>query len=536
MAHIVRWDALNGALGQVSAESRYWGRMFNTEQGAALLRIPVATLLAMELPPGAVVIGLEADGREVLYRGDASSVPVVATDPASLMFTQSGLGAVARSVEQELRERVSVTQFAGVDPTGVADSTAGIQAAIDTLTATGGLVNLPRGTFRLGSRITVPGEVGLRGASHMHGGVAATQFELVAAGAGITFSGSGGPTSGDFNLDGNNVATNPFLLTTGAHRSFANLHVHNALEDNVIIREHQNAVFLHLMAQFSGRDNLVLDDSTGGHRFYALLCEQAGRYAVYVTQTNAPAPGAYTVPTHIRFDHALLESNAINSLVHIAKGSALTFVSCRLSSTGVPTWPMIEIAAAAGGYDSFIGCDFVGGSLQSVILVGSGSGVQFDGLCTATGPASVIGNGLGVVEDFALWRLAGGTAYIDPAIANDGDTVNFNSRRCGQILSRRAAARYVLQGQVTGEAGARFRLRADGRLDIGDGTSFTFDTNVYRSAANTLKTDDKFLAALGLGVGNSAAAATPGTVIRKMEVFDASGVSLGFVPIYDAIT
>lgn len=62
------------------------------------------------------------------------------------------------------------------------------------------------------------------------------------------------------------------------------------------------------------------------------------------------------------------------------------------------------------------------------------------------------------------------------------------------------------------------------------------DTNLYRSAANTLKTDDKLITTIGLGVGNSAAATTPGTVTRKMEVFDASGTSLGFVAIYDAIT
>ena len=46
----------------------------------------------------------------------------------------------------------------------------------------------------------------------------------------------------------------------------------------------------------------------------------------------------------------------------------------------------------------------------------------------------------------------------------------------------------------------------------------------------------KILAHGGLGVGNSAAATTPGSVTRKMEVFDASGASLGFVPIYGSIT
>jgi hypothetical protein len=62
------------------------------------------------------------------------------------------------------------------------------------------------------------------------------------------------------------------------------------------------------------------------------------------------------------------------------------------------------------------------------------------------------------------------------------------------------------------------------------------DTNLYRSGADQLKSDDKFIATLGIGVGNSALATTPGTVVRKIEVFDASGSSLGFVPVYNTIT
>lgn len=40
----------------------------------------------------------------------------------------------------------------------------------------------------------------------------------------------------------------------------------------------------------------------------------------------------------------------------------------------------------------------------------------------------------------------------------------------------------------------------------------------------------------GLGVGNSEDADTLGDVVKKMEVFDAAGNSVGFVPIYDEIT
>lgn len=60
------------------------------------------------------------------------------------------------------------------------------------------------------------------------------------------------------------------------------------------------------------------------------------------------------------------------------------------------------------------------------------------------------------------------------------------------------------------------------------------DTNFYRSAANTLKTDGKLITG-SLGVSNAANASTPGNLVKKIEVFDAQGNSLGFVPVYASI-
>jgi hypothetical protein len=88
---------------------------------------------------------------------------------------------------------------------------------------------------------------------------------------------------------------------------------------------------------------------------------------------------------------------------------------------------------------------------------------------------------------------------------------------------------------ATNDTYYRFILYNSGLHEWGPGNAGR-DTNLYRSAENALKTDDKFLAVLGLGVGNSAAATTLGSVVKKMEVFDASGASLGFVPIYNSIT
>lgn len=43
-------------------------------------------------------------------------------------------------------------------------------------------------------------------------------------------------------------------------------------------------------------------------------------------------------------------------------------------------------------------------------------------------------------------------------------------------------------------------------------------------------------AAVSLTAGNSAAGSTPGTCVKKIEVFTTAGVSLGFLAVYDAIT
>ena len=57
-------------------------------------------------------------------------------------------GTVARTVQSKLQESVSVLDF-GADPTGVADSTTAIQAAINSLTA--GTILIPVGNFLTGS-------------------------------------------------------------------------------------------------------------------------------------------------------------------------------------------------------------------------------------------------------------------------------------------------------------------------------------------------------------------------------------------------
>ena len=115
---------------------------------------------------------------------------------------------------------------------------------------------------------------------------------------------------------------------------------------------------------------------------------------------------------------------------------------------------------------------------------------------------------------------------------------NFRTRvdYAAQIACQPAlAADISLSSNVNASTFDHFRLLGDGDMEWGPGTGAR-DTNLYRNGANQLKTDDTFLAGAGIGVGNSAAATTPGTVTDRIEVFDAAGASLGFLAVYDTIT
>jgi hypothetical protein len=84
----------------------------------------------------------------------------------AVAFTQSGAGAVQRTVEGKLRDVISVKDFGAVGD-GVTDDTTAIQAAIDSqYLKGGGTVWFPTGTYLVSNTITVPQRVVLAGESH----------------------------------------------------------------------------------------------------------------------------------------------------------------------------------------------------------------------------------------------------------------------------------------------------------------------------------------------------------------------------------
>ncbi len=106
------------------------------------------------------------------------------------------------------------------------------------------------------------------------------------------------------------------------------------------------------------------------------------------------------------------------------------------------------------------------------------------------------------------------------------------------VRSAPAAGNFVplLTLRQDGDAADRLRVRGDGALFWGTGAALDVATKFGRFGPGLLRADGKLLAAGGLGVGNSVAATSTGKLARKVEVFDAEGRSLGFVPVYSSIS
>lgn len=92
----------------------------------------------------------------LVFQVGIPQLPILAAQNGSGLsgFIQLGAGAVADTVEHELRDRFTVTQF-GADPTGAVDSSAAFAAATAAMSNPGTLI-VPRGSYLLSSEWLIP--------------------------------------------------------------------------------------------------------------------------------------------------------------------------------------------------------------------------------------------------------------------------------------------------------------------------------------------------------------------------------------------
>lgn len=102
-----------------------------------------------------------ADNYSVLVQNSKGVTVYSATDgvsdrlsAAQVSFLQAGTGAVERTAQAKMRDVVSVKDFGAVGD-GVADDSAAVQAAIDTVETLGGTLLFPPGKYLFNSQVTI---------------------------------------------------------------------------------------------------------------------------------------------------------------------------------------------------------------------------------------------------------------------------------------------------------------------------------------------------------------------------------------------
>lgn len=92
-----------------------------------------------------------------------------------------------------------------------------------------------------------------------------------------------------------------------------------------------------------------------------------------------------------------------------------------------------------------------------------------------------------------------------------------------------AASSTIISGIVTGDAFDRVRIRADGRLDWGDGTGAR-DTDLYRNGPGSLTTDGYFV--MGAGQSNGTFTAFGGNLVvgsagKGLQIKEGANATMG---------
>ena len=181
-----------------------------------------------------------AAGDQFLFQGGAvvSGAQVPGSD---VSFLQAGTGAVTRNMQDKVRESVSVKDFGAVGD-GVTDDTAAIQAAINSLPASGGSVYFPAGVYKITSTIQVGNgtnsALSTKNSVQLLGSGCAP-FQGTSAGTVLKWDGAIGGTVVSFNGSGDGFGLDRILVDCNlkAAIGIAVYSVRNSSFTNFAIRE-----------------------------------------------------------------------------------------------------------------------------------------------------------------------------------------------------------------------------------------------------------------------------------------------------------
>lgn len=350
------------------------------------------------------LLGFDADGDFIGVLPTAGDATNLALDLANSVLTTKGTallgykstvaGAVGRTVQDVLRDRVSVRDF-GADNTGVADSSAAFALAHAALPATGGEIYIPAGTYRLDSTWAITKAVqvtGTGGTAVVNGGAAGTKLvkSATATDAAIRISGGGtGSKLQGFLIQGT-------VGNTGDGISIETGRV--SLEDINVFAMGQDGV------------RIGTDVGTNANLWFIknLRSKNNGRYGLHISDKIAPtladANGGCLI-------HADLQSNTVHGC-HIENAQLNTFHHMVCQSNGARGLSL----GGGADYNIFVGGDFESNGADEINIGVGATGNTFMG-GTVTGSLTDVGTGTFIANVIGT-NWAGGVQFGNVGSAN----------------------------------------------------------------------------------------------------------------------
>ena len=444
----------------------------------------------------------------------------------------SGTGTTGwKNVQAPITGAVYDVRDYGAAGDGVTDDTAAIQAACDA--AADGAVYFAAGTYLISSKVTIKGNCDGRDATILVSGQPAIAVE-------VSTGSSTNPTDKLVsrvlflpNINGDKTGTGWAGQGTGlrlVNAQYSEIHLQDIRDFSIgvlLASYSQNTAYNNVFigALWNNKVNLQFtpgntDAATNENCFYG---GSLGHSTSEGEEVSGPRQVLMSAATNLvnnnRFYGVSLEGNCPEYHWE-CHGQQNFFIGCRWeTSGGIFPKVLYDGASVVGnvvlygyGTDSIV-YTIANGALRNshwdqtgLRLAGSGTPLILQSTFSASTPF-----------------LAGFDVDVDVLTV---DTADYLIGVATAFTYYKAAADVAPRMQVN---------HAQGEIDWGNGTD-AVDVAFYRSGVGLLRTDGKLIADDGIGVGNSAAATTLGSVAKKIEVFDAAGASLGYLAVYDAIT
>lgn len=379
--------------------------------------------------------------------------------------------------------------------TGVTATDDAALAAAIALAGSRGVVQAAVGTYKISSHHVIPSGVDLRGmGAGSTSKTGTTTFLCTTAGSQIEFAGGGG-ISGDFEIDGDSVATTPFKRSGGVGangRTFHPISVRDNLpagntNDLALFHGAQNDLWFQLNLAGADRDLRVFDQGYGGAMFIRCELHTAGRY--HDRYDDQVAGGVYDSPSDIHHLGGILEGLTGDTMVGGLAAGTISYDGTAFISINGCADPMIDIG---DGYFSFHDLYLQNTPVTQVpgsvgLRCKNSAVVVLSGRTLYLNPETqlVVDGSISFIYDHSAGIPSNTTT---PRAATGGANVNQIAELhvASGIWALTGVGEYVILSQNQARNAQRFAIRADGRIEWYPGNNFTPDTQLVRRQAGAI--------------------------------------------------